>query len=69
MAHDVLTPLKCIKQMLQKVSCKDETIVETIKSTCDMVVGQVKANLDYNLAGLNMFQAKLEECRLVSEVI
>jgi signal transduction histidine kinase len=68
-AHDVLTPLKCVKQMLQKVRSVDTGILQTISHTCDMVLGQVKASLDFNLAGLNMFQAKLEECRLVSEVL
>jgi hypothetical protein len=68
-AHDVLTPLKCVKQMLNKVRSEDTGILYTISHTCDMVLGQVKASLDFNLAGLNMFQAKLEQCRLVSEVL
>lgn len=47
----------------------DEDRLETVLHTCDMVLGHVKASLDYNLAGLNMFQANLVECRLVTEVI
>ena len=50
--------------------CADELqLKQTVIKTCDMIVGQVKASLDYNLASAKMFQARLVECHLVSEVI
>lgn len=67
--HDVLTPLKCVKQLLMRVRTQDDKILQTVSRTCDMVIGQMKQSLDYNLAGINMLQAKLEECRLVADVI
>lgn len=40
-----------------------------IKSTCEMMLGQIHANLDYNLVNMNMFQPKTGEYRLFSQVL
>ena len=64
--HEILTPLKCVKQMVGTLSIapngrknnslkSDQNIINSIQQTCDLVVGQVRASLDYNMADINLF--------------
>lgn len=73
LSHDVLTPLKCANQILESMqesqSNFDGNDLVVVKQTTEMIIGQIKANLDFNLAGINMFQANLREHKLLKDVI
>jgi len=57
----MLTPLKCIIQMVNRMQGsmadvkKTRKYLNTIGETCELILGQIKASLDYNLVNMNMF--------------
>lgn len=60
-SHEMLTPLKCIIQMVNRMQGsmadvkKSRKYLNTIGETCELILGQIKASLDYNLVNMNMF--------------
>ena len=59
----MLTPLKCLIEISKKIereTSSQETIqddVRLIQNTAQLILGQVKGNLDRNLLNENMFEA------------
>jgi len=57
----MLTPLRCIIQMIDRLmgSLSDvkqsKNTLRTIQDTCQMILGQIKVNLDVNLVDMQMF--------------
>jgi signal transduction histidine kinase len=67
-AHETLTPLRCVIQMTDQLKnlkddnsnpsdsqIKRKNYAALINSTCEMMLGQIHASLDYNLVNMNMF--------------
>jgi signal transduction histidine kinase len=60
-SHEMLTPLRCIIQMIDRLmgSLSDvkqsKNTLRTIQDTCQMILGQIKVNLDVNLVDMQMF--------------
>ena len=43
--------------------------MQTISQTCELIYGQIKANLDYNLVNMEMFQPLFQRALLVNDVL
>jgi hypothetical protein len=71
----MLTPLKCIIQMVTRLqdsladAKKTREYLNTISETCELILGQIKASLDYNLVEMNMFQPQLKKWHLIADIV
>lgn len=73
-SHEIITPIKCICSTVDiiKGKTKDKSIIynlELINNTAQMLLSQVKGNLDRNLLHANQFSPQIEEHKLISGVI
>ena len=74
-SHEMLTPLKCIDSivgLLKEEHEYDKQLTEnldTISSSVQFVLSQIKQKLDYALIEQGRFQLHLEPLRLVQDVI
>lgn len=73
LTHDVLTPLNCANQILESIQTKKSSFdmrdIDIIKQTTEMVIGQIKASLDFNLAEIGMFKPQLRAHLLIKDVV
>jgi len=73
--HEMLTPLRCITSMidlLRKKKFSDASIknnLNIVADTTQIVLSQIKNNLDNNLLETEHFMLKLERLRLIKDVI
>jgi signal transduction histidine kinase len=48
---------------------KTKMYLNTISETCELILGQIKATLDYNLVNMNMFQPQLKKWNLIADIV
>ena len=68
----MLTPLRCILVLAQRIKMGVESQASYLNSIIDssfLLLGQIKSNLDCNLMDQNIFTPNLTLMRLVRDVI
>jgi signal transduction histidine kinase len=74
-SHELLTPLKCIKSITELIKEDHEydkqlcENLETIDTSVQLVLSQIKQKLDYALIDSGRFNLHLEPLRLVNDVL
>jgi signal transduction histidine kinase len=74
-AHEMLTPLRCISEMVERLddpsidSNKKADFCRTIKYTSQLVQSQIKSSLDDGLLSLNMFKPQLGKYCVMADII
>lgn len=74
-SHEMLTPLRCIIQITNQVkdgfsnNSTEYYNLKVVSNTANIVLSQIKGNLDKSLINANQFQPNLEEALLIEDVV
>jgi signal transduction histidine kinase len=75
LAHEMLTPLKCIDQLAQRIKNSRETsnqnrhIIDVMSQTIKLLNAQITENMDRSLINANQFKTREGSHELLTEVI
>ena len=74
-SHEIITPLRCISQIVDSLSKEAEVAEKTknslkiVSNTAQIVLNHAKASLDKNLIDAKKFTPEINRYLLVKEVI